>query len=89
MILYPGISRLQIPKFNMQGWRWLAAVTRMIDRDASHHLTSHPVDLVGRSLRVQCLQLLHMSLRTVLAVATARLMQSKVILIPCLMIPAP
>jgi hypothetical protein len=57
MILYPGISRLQIPKFRMQGWRWLAAVTRMIDREASLSL-SHPVDLVSRSLRVQCLQLL-------------------------------
>jgi hypothetical protein len=78
MKLYPGISRLQISKFRMQGWRWLAAVTRMIDRKASQHLTSpHPVDLVSRSLRVQCLQLLHMSLRTIPAVTIARLMQSK------------
>jgi hypothetical protein len=46
MILYPGISRLQIPKFRMQGWRWLAAVTRMIDREASlsHTLSIWLVD---------------------------------------------
>jgi hypothetical protein len=50
--LYPDTSRLQIPKFRMQGWRWRAAVT---SHDRPSHI-SHPADLVGRSLRVQCLQ---------------------------------